>query len=129
MPDQSGDDWNPGTQRRTWNAGRVTERHQRGGPGRRCGRQPEFPLGAFVTVTVTVTGTGTGAPAARTGSVLFTLPAVVLHALLIAAWAVVACGSLGHAAAHAGGRRAVRHPVPVAVPVAVRLNGKPPHRS
>ncbi|MFT9473308.1 TDT family transporter [Streptomyces sp. Mo3] len=53
-----------------------------------------FPLGAFVT--------GTGALAARTGSSLFTWPAVVLYALLVAAWAVVACRSLGHAAAHAG---------------------------
>ncbi|MGW7751456.1 SLAC1 family transporter [Streptomyces violaceusniger] len=51
-----------------------------------------FPLGAFVT--------GTGA--ARTGSSLFTWPAVVFYALLVAAWAVVACRSLGHAAAHAG---------------------------
>ncbi|MBO3680323.1 TDT family transporter [Streptomyces sp. NEAU-YJ-81] len=53
-----------------------------------------FPLGAFVT--------GTGALAARTGSPLFTWPAVVLYALLVASWAVVACRSLGHAAARVG---------------------------
>ncbi|GAA3353317.1 hypothetical protein GCM10017744_006130 [Streptomyces antimycoticus] len=47
-------------------------------------------------------GPGTAALAARTGSPLFTWPAVVLYALLVAAWAAVACRSLGHVAAHAG---------------------------
>lgn len=55
-----------------------------------------FPLGACVT--------GTGALAARTGSTLFVWTAVVLYALLVAAWAVVAYRSLRHAAAHTGGR-------------------------
>ncbi|WP_327287234.1 C4-dicarboxylate ABC transporter [Streptomyces sp. NBC_01198] len=58
-----------------------------------------FPLGALVT--------GTGALAARTGSDLFVWPAVVLYALLAAAWALVAWRSLHHAAAH-GRRTAVR---------------------
>ncbi|MEU7828795.1 TDT family transporter [Nonomuraea sp. NPDC049129] len=53
-----------------------------------------FPLGACVT--------GTGALAARTGSQIFVWVAVVLYALLVAAWVVVACRSLRHAAAHAG---------------------------
>ncbi|MGY0062404.1 TDT family transporter [Streptomyces sp. LZ34] len=55
-----------------------------------------FPLGALVT--------GTGALAARTGSHVFVWAAVVLYTLLVAAWAVVACRSLRHAAAHAGRR-------------------------
>jgi C4-dicarboxylate transporter/malic acid transport protein len=55
-----------------------------------------FPLGAFVTATA--------ATAARTDSQLFIWPAVVLYALLVAAWAVVAGRSLHHAAAHAWGR-------------------------
>ncbi|MFD8725688.1 TDT family transporter [Streptomyces sp. NPDC059629] len=49
-----------------------------------------FPLGAAVT--------GTSALAARTGSQLFAWTAVVLYALLVAAWAVVAWHSLRHAA-------------------------------
>jgi tellurite resistance protein TehA-like permease len=53
-----------------------------------------FPLGALVT--------GTGVLAARTGSQLFVWPAVVLYALLVAAWAAVAYRSLRHAAAHVG---------------------------
>jgi tellurite resistance protein TehA-like permease len=48
-----------------------------------------FPLGACVT--------GTSALAARTGSRLFVWIAVVLYALLVAAWAVVAWHSLRHA--------------------------------
>ncbi|MFF7984228.1 hypothetical protein ACFZDK_34805 [Streptomyces sp. NPDC007901] len=48
-----------------------------------------FPLGACVT--------GTSALAARTGSRLFVWIAVVLYALLLAAWAVVAWYSLRHA--------------------------------
>uniref|UniRef100_A0AAU1UME4 TDT family transporter n=1 Tax=Streptomyces sp. NBC_00119 TaxID=2975659 RepID=A0AAU1UME4_9ACTN len=48
-----------------------------------------FPLGACVT--------GTSALAARTGSQLFVWIAVVLYALLVAAWAVVAWYSLRHA--------------------------------
>ncbi|KOG64309.1 TDT family transporter [Streptomyces flaveolus] len=47
-----------------------------------------FPLGACVT--------GTSALAARTGSQLFVWIAVVLYALLVAAWAVVAWHSLRH---------------------------------
>ncbi|MGW3668682.1 TDT family transporter [Streptomyces sp. NPDC005141] len=49
-----------------------------------------FPLGAFVT--------GTSALAARTGSQLFVWTAVVLYALLVVAWAVVAWHSLRHTA-------------------------------
>ncbi|MEN1889509.1 hypothetical protein ACFWBS_28150 [Streptomyces mirabilis] len=48
-----------------------------------------FPLGACVT--------GTSALAARTGSQLFVWIAVVLYALFVAAWAVVARHSLRHA--------------------------------
>ncbi|MFG3021167.1 TDT family transporter [Streptomyces sp. NPDC048254] len=48
-----------------------------------------FPLGACVT--------GTSALAARTGSQLFVWSAVVLYALLVVAWAVVAWLSLRHA--------------------------------
>ncbi|MEV6761819.1 TDT family transporter [Streptomyces sp. NPDC051105] len=48
-----------------------------------------FPLGACVT--------GTSALAARTGSELFVWSAVVLYALLVVAWAVVAWHSLRHA--------------------------------
>ncbi|MFC9460461.1 TDT family transporter [Streptomyces sp. NPDC056983] len=48
-----------------------------------------FPLGACVT--------GTSALASRTGSLLFAWGAVVLYALLVAAWAVVAWHSLRHA--------------------------------
>ncbi|MPY30356.1 C4-dicarboxylate ABC transporter [Streptomyces adustus] len=47
-----------------------------------------FPLGACVT--------GTSALASRTGSQLFVWGAVVLYALLVAAWAVVAWHSLRH---------------------------------
>ncbi|SCE29154.1 Voltage-dependent anion channel [Streptomyces sp. DvalAA-14] len=54
-----------------------------------------FPLGACVT--------GTAALAARTGSQLFIWPAVALYVLLAAAWAVVACRSLRHAAGHLSG--------------------------
>ncbi|MEU9449472.1 TDT family transporter [Streptomyces sp. NPDC048277] len=49
-----------------------------------------FPLGAAVT--------GTSALAARTGSQLFVWSAVVLYALLVTAWAVVAWHSLRHVA-------------------------------
>lgn len=55
-----------------------------------------FPLGALVTATA--------ATAARSHSQLFIWPTVVLYALLVAAWVVVACRSLRHAAAHAIGR-------------------------
>ncbi|MFG2166290.1 TDT family transporter [Micromonospora chersina] len=55
-----------------------------------------FPLGALVTATATA--------AARTDSQLFIWPTVVLYTLLVAAWVVVACRSLHHAAAHAFGR-------------------------
>ncbi|MFD8459928.1 hypothetical protein ACFV27_06490 [Streptomyces antimycoticus] len=48
-------------------------------------------------------GPGTAALAARTGSPLFTWPALVPYALLVVAWAAVARPSLGHAVAHAGG--------------------------
>ncbi|WP_407640286.1 SLAC1 family transporter [Actinacidiphila rubida] len=63
-----------------------------------------FPLGAYVT--------GTTALAVRTGSLVFVWAAVVLYVALVAAWAVVAARSLGHAAAHApgGGRRRGRTP-------------------
>ncbi|MFD1274754.1 C4-dicarboxylate ABC transporter [Streptomyces kaempferi] len=56
-----------------------------------------FPLGACVT--------GTSALAARTGSQVFVWAAVVLYALLVAAWVVVAYRSLRHAGAHTGGLR------------------------
>ncbi|MFG2358382.1 TDT family transporter [Streptomyces sp. NPDC048521] len=52
-----------------------------------------FPLGACVT--------GTGALATRTGSEVFVWAAVILYVVLVGAWAVVACHSLRHAAAHA----------------------------
>ncbi|MDX3095482.1 TDT family transporter [Streptomyces sp. ME01-24h] len=57
-----------------------------------------FPLGACVT--------GTGALATRTGSELFAWIAVVLYALLAAAWAVVTWRSLCHAAGHVARRPA-----------------------
>ncbi|MFI7134893.1 hypothetical protein ACIBQ1_55165 [Nonomuraea sp. NPDC050153] len=60
-----------------------------------------FPLGACVT--------GTSALAARTGSQAFVWAAVALYALLVAAWAVVTCRSLRHAAAHARGLAGSAH--------------------
>jgi tellurite resistance protein TehA-like permease len=51
-----------------------------------------FPVGACVTAT--------GALAAQTGSTLFTWAAVMLYALLVPAWVVVAVHSLRHAARH-----------------------------
>ncbi|XHM94944.1 TDT family transporter [Peterkaempfera sp. SMS 1(5)a] len=54
-----------------------------------------FPLGACVT--------GTGALAARVGSQVFVWTAVVLYALLVAAWVAVAWRSLHHAAGHTAG--------------------------
>ncbi|MFI8075374.1 TDT family transporter [Streptomyces sp. NPDC086033] len=51
-----------------------------------------FPVGACVTAT--------SALAAQTGSTLFTWAAVMLYALLVPAWVVVAVHSLRHAARH-----------------------------
>jgi len=51
-----------------------------------------FPLGACVT--------GTSALAARTGSPLFSGPALVHYGLLVIAWAIVALHSLVHASGH-----------------------------
>ncbi|MCX4530425.1 C4-dicarboxylate ABC transporter [Streptomyces sp. NBC_00841] len=51
-----------------------------------------FPVGACVTATATL--------AARTGSELFIWTAVVLYALLVIAWVMVASHSLHHAAKH-----------------------------
>ncbi|MET7451573.1 TDT family transporter [Streptomyces sp. NPDC005574] len=51
-----------------------------------------FPVGACVTAT--------GSLAAQTGSNLFTWAAVVLYALLVLAWVVVAGHSVRHAARH-----------------------------